>query len=607
MGSLLAFPLGNPSQPFYTGAQTVSSVPGEFPVAIGGHPYVVELKEYRRRTLPSLRQPQDTGEEPGENSLNTEGFWRRTQTDWSLGAGQEFFDNEDSSRRRFYTSKGVDPWTPNQLTLLSDTALRQSSANTNLKVLSVNGYFYFVDGATLKHTTTPDAPSWTTVTLTGVGAAITSITTDGSLVFVCDGSQVFKSTVGTNTSSVLTSTDADVVGYANGRLLAADANVIFEIAAAGTTTSIKTHDNASFVWNVIAGAPNGIYVAGNSGDRNEIYYIGVDSSAGSLLTPVHAMALPLGETLNCMAHYGGVMLLGTSVGVRVATIGSANELSHGPVIRIGSVQCVEPQGQFAWFGWTNYDGTSTGLGRVNLAEFTAPLVPAYATDLMATVQGNVLSAATFAGKRYFAVSASGMHGEAATKVSSGAVISGWVRYGTVERKFVSSIDLRHDTLPTGGSVTVTVSSDTGTTSDQGSSAVTGSLGPEVPVTLGAFNAEAFRVSMTLNRATDTAAGPTLRRWTARSLPMPFRTEEFIVPIILENTVDAFGSDKFFDPYVEFLYLKSLEAQRSVVTYQEGGGSYSVYVDAIEVRPVRWTDEHQFFEGLVLVRLLTVDA
>jgi hypothetical protein len=105
--------------PFYSGGTQSELVPSLYPVAINGHPYLIEWKEYRRRTIDALRQAQDTEQLPSEGSLSVEGFWPRFQGDWSLGAGQIHFDDRDQAyqtRRRFYASAGVDPWTPRQLT-----------------------------------------------------------------------------------------------------------------------------------------------------------------------------------------------------------------------------------------------------------------------------------------------------------------------------------------------------------------------------------------------------------------------------------------------------------------------------------------------------------
>ena len=603
------------SAPFFTGTDTVNNVPGEFPVAIAGHTYMIDLAQYKRRTLPALRPPQDTGAEPGENSLNTEGFWRRTQTDWSLGAGQMFYDDEQSSRRRFYTSKGIDPWTPLALSLHYDTALRESSTDTNLKTLSVNGYFYFVEGSTLKHTTDPSAssPTWTTVTTTGL-TTITGLATDGSTVYVCDNAKVMQGTVGGGSVANLGALAPKYLFFCNGRLIYMKADVVAEMVAAGTKTDIKDHDNSSFVWNAACGAPNGIYLAGNSGDRNEVYYVGVSSSTGALTAAVHAMSLPVGETLNCIEHDAAsdsFITLGTSKGFRIAQIREDNGLSYGPLVEItGGVQDFDARGKFVYFTYKNYDSTSTGVGRMNLAEFTEPLVPAYATDLMATTQGEVQSISNFGDKVYFAVSGAGLYGQTTTKVASGTVTSGWIRYGTSERKVVSSIDLRHDSMPAGGSIQVRVDADNGDMASTQASSTTSSLGPAAPLAVGTFTAEMFRVVTTIARATDTTTGPTLRRWTSRALALPFRTEEIIVPLMLSSLVESDvgeGADYYYDPYEEWLYLKGLESSRNVVRYQEGSGSYSVYVDGVEIRPTSWVEGHDFFQGIVLVRLLTVES
>ena len=601
-----------PSSPFYTGVGTSAQVPIPFPVGIGAHAYMIDVPKYRRRTLPALRPPSDTDAEPGENSLNTEGFWRRTQSDWSLGAGQDFFDNPDSSRSRFVSSKGVDVWTRDKLTLHYDTALRDAATATNLKTLSAGVNWYKVEGATLAFTTDPSAasPSFTAVTTTGIGT-ITGLATNGSTIYICDGTKIMQGSVGGSSLADLGSLGPDTLFFCNGRLIGCEGDDVYEITAAGAkanATDIKDHDNSSFVWNYAVGALNGIYISGNSGDRNEVYYLGTDSADGSLLAPVFAMNLPFGETLNCLEQYDRFILLGTSKGFRVALIGDDNGLAYGPLVEVsGGVGDFDFQGQYAWATCTNYDAVSTGLIRINLAEFTEPLVPAYATDLMATTQGTVQSVSTFAGKRYFAVSGVGFYGQETTRVASGTLVSSRVRFGTVERKVVSSIDFRHEVLA--GTVAASVASDDGTITATATSSTAGSLGPVTPLSLGSFDAESFQVTLTLTRdSTDTTTGPTLRRWTTRAIATPFRTEEIIVPVVMATAVQV--TDQItatYDPYDEFIFLKSLESSRSVIRYQEGSGTYNVYVDGVELQPQTWTTGNTFFNGLIVVRLLTVEA
>ena len=91
------------------------------PVELDGVSYLLDTTQYRRTTVPVSRQQRDNSREAGENTLDTTGAWVRSQTDWSYGAGQLYLDNEDSDRRRFYSSQGIDVWTKGQITLLPIT------------------------------------------------------------------------------------------------------------------------------------------------------------------------------------------------------------------------------------------------------------------------------------------------------------------------------------------------------------------------------------------------------------------------------------------------------------------------------------------------------
>jgi hypothetical protein len=42
-------------------------------------------------------------------------------------------------------------------------------------------------------------------------------------------------------------------------------------------------------------------------------------------------------------------------------------------------------------------------------------------------------------------------------------------------------------------------------------------------------------------------------------------------------------------------------------YQEGSLAYTCVVDQIQVKAEKWADDFSFFEGLILVRLLTLDV
>ena len=113
------------------------------PVQLDGTSFLVDTRQYARTTVPALREQRDNSAEAGENALDTSGAWTRSQTDWSYGAGQTHFDLDDSDRRRFHTSSGIDPWTKGSITLLPITEQKKSGAGTTQKVRRVGTYLFY--------------------------------------------------------------------------------------------------------------------------------------------------------------------------------------------------------------------------------------------------------------------------------------------------------------------------------------------------------------------------------------------------------------------------------------------------------------------------------
>jgi hypothetical protein len=613
------------NEPFFEGNPATSSnpqVPWEFPVALGGHAYLAELSLYERATVDYRREASDTETEPGEHSLSTRGAWRRTGSEWTFGAGQEFWDKTASDRTRFRTSKGVDIFSEqHRISLLHDTREIRNSANANLEPLSVSGRLYTPDGTALIHTNNPEnvSPTWADSDIHAGESPVTvnDITTDGTVIYAALGANgIHKTSLGSTTSTSLTTFAATIVQYANGRLIAADGDEVFEVAAAGTVTTIKDHDNASFIWQTISSSPAGIYVAGNAGDRAEIYFVGVDEETGALKVPIWASGLPDGETINVALFYEGVMLLGTSRGLRVALIRDDNGLNYAAPIEIDNgVTALEPQGEDCWFSWTNFDGLSTGLGRARLSRTTAPLVPVYASDLMATETGVVSGIATVADKRYFSIASKGLYAEFDNLVASGTLSQGFIDFGTIELKTAVSIDLRH--RPLYGTIRVDLVLDDDSEVPVGTSQTAGTTGPTAPFDVPGTKTNEFEVKLTFIRsATDATLGPTLHRWTFRALVNPLRLDAWSVPLHFREKLtmrapgDADGEERAFDCLEEFIYLKQLEATGAPVRYQEGTSSYNVQIENViapQDKDREWTRDRSFPQGLVVVRMVSVNA
>ena len=98
--------LGGPS--FFTGTGSTQVVPFVFPVAINGRAYMIDTKsnDFGRQFDARVRDSVDQSAEPGEQAINPQGLWRRSQSSWHYGAGQLYSDTADAEPYRFRSSKG---------------------------------------------------------------------------------------------------------------------------------------------------------------------------------------------------------------------------------------------------------------------------------------------------------------------------------------------------------------------------------------------------------------------------------------------------------------------------------------------------------------------
>ena len=598
------------------------------PVRLGDRKYNIDVTRLARATIDPIRQGFDTQGTPGEQSLNQAGVWKRSRDDWELGAGQREADTPESGLRRFFESTGINPWIKNELTLLPTTANTHTSTASNLymETASTGGYdyIYVCDGSDVAYST-DNGGNWSTLT-TPATSLILGIASDGTNVYIASTSEVQKIagiTVGSGTGNVWTMsgmTLGDGVWVANGYLIASDGPRLTVLPS--TTDEAISNDIVSDTfsqvdtWSSVIGTPSGIYAAGVQGNRSRIYFIGINDSTTDLLAPVIAAELPVGETVNVLAEYGGLITIGTSKGFRLAQITGGGFLTYGPRINIsGGTEVLEPQGEFIWFGWTNYDSSfdatpRSGLGRIGLAELTDVMVPAYASDLMAegegvtgTVQGVVT---TSSGIRLFSVSGDGVWQEQTTYLGTGTINEGRFRWGTTELKSVVSVDLRHSALLASESVAISLTSDDGSTATV-TSDTDGNYTPGIQ-SVSSVSGEYIAPQVTL--AGPGTSTPTLHRWTTRAIPMPFVAEVIQLPVVLTTQTRYENRDVYHDTYDDYAYIRSLLENRSLVTFEMGSESKTVYVAGVSYEQgaiSKWSDSHNWFEGVLTVSVVTVQS
>jgi hypothetical protein len=573
----------NPAPAFYTGSGATTLVPNVFPVAINGRPYLVDLKagSFRRQYDARVRDSVDQSNEPGEAAINPQGLWRRSQSSWHYGAGQAYGDTADAEAFRFNTSKGVDVWSKGQATLLKDTTQVLADVAATLQALTVGTRLYVATGGDVKHTT--DLSTFTNCT-SEPGGNVGGMATDGFNVFVAFAANgIHKVTTSSDAfASHITGTDTFVnLRYVKGRLMASEDNDVYNFTGSGVPGSpLFTHSNTGFRWVGFAGGQNHIYMGGFAGNQSLIYRTTIKADASSLDTPIVALELPAGEIITGLDSYLNYVLIGTTKGIRVATSDTDGNLVAGALINIGSsVTSFTGEGRFVWFNYTNFDATSTGLGRLDLSVFIASNQPAYASDLMVTAQGVVSSVNTINSRPVFVVVGSGIYVEHATDlVPTGYLESGIYRWGVPDAKFIPKWDIR--CRPLNGSVTLSIKSDGGSYHDF--QAFTLPLGKEKTFTGLEDRVFETEAKITIGRsATNNTACPELTRWMGRAYAAPLRSQIFSVPLIMHHKLSIRGREYFQDVNNEMTFLRDLVDTPRIVTYQENEEAYSVIVENVQ--------------------------
>jgi hypothetical protein len=558
---------------------------------------VYPLLGMRRQSLPAQKEQVDSSTEPGEASLTPLDLWRRTQDDWGLGSGQNYFDRnekgdragDEPSRSRFQTSQGINPWTIGEIGLLNDTTLSLASANTNLQLVVAGARLYVSDGTNVKYTT--NLTAWNTVT-SPPGAAVTSMATDGYTVYIAFGSGTTIRTTNTGTGAMAAwgaTHQADLLGFVRNRLIGTLGTGVFNYTSSSASTTLTpTFLTAptGFTWNAIGETFSHILVAGNVGDKAMVWGTTILPEGTNLGAMRVVGRLPDGENIRSLGFYLGFVLLGTTKGVRIA-FGGEGDVTPGPLIpTTSSVLAFEPQDNFVWYGLTNFTATATGLGRLNLADFVASLKPATASDLMTTgsVQGAVSSVVSFLNRRVFAVQGSGIWTENITQtVASGTLDVGRVTYGVPERLFAKYVET-NQSIGAGGGITVAAATDGGAFGS--ASALTGA-GTTVTLADGAGDTLIGRdvnLRFTLTRQTDLSS-PELYRWTLRAYPIVKVGEALELTVDLRDLYSGqweHDQEYLIDVADEFAFLKGLRTSGLPVTLQIGEERMEALIDSVEL-------------------------
>lgn len=602
------------SEPYLNSSTAATSplVPGYLSIAINGRAYLAETgftpfkqDAYRSDSIAPIADKTDITNIPGEASVNTEGLWRVSMQDWGKGAGQEYLDRRASQSQydRFFTSKGIYPWQQNRASLLNDVVAVHSSG-AELQVLTVGSFVYINDNGTIRYQSgTLTVGGWSTVA--GVTAAQTSnaLATDGNNVYIAAGSGstagiYLITSPGSTAASWITGAAIDYVWYAGGELMAAHNNILYNVTTATSTAgptalpaALYTQPNAKFVFSSCAAGNSWVYLGGftsNTASTQSLIYKTQQNGTGTgLLVPITAATLPGGELCYSLYAYANFILVGTSLGARFCETlglndpgGNAGDLKLGPIVpdqiqQVSSpVKCFVGQFRFIWFGWSNYDAVSTGLGRMDLSTFIDQQAPAYTSDLMVTGNGQVTSmdwynglnniAGVTTGSPIFVLGGTGVYTSASTLVAEGTIDTGLITAGLPDQKIALFADFRARGVGGVGAVVVVDGATTYTVATQ--NLANQLMEQSLPTSL---KGEEFDFQINLFPNVAKTAGPTLRRAMMKFLPAVVSGTQHKVIINLFRTAETLGVDQAFFPYQEFAILDSLRQAATPIQYQEG--------------------------------------
>lgn len=595
-------------------------VPSIFPIAIDGNPYNIDLNNpmggnlYRRDSVALLRTQADSARTAGESSVSPEIFWRRSFDSWHAGAGQTHADRETSNPYRFRSSKGMDVWDRGELKALNDVTAQNSfetptppAPNGNIQLVAAGSRLYVIN-ANKTYYTTSTSGTWTWVNVTGNPAETpVSIASDGNKVWIAYPSAIYVTDTSSSSMTSLSTAPSTHtwtgIWFNKDHLFAsASDGSMYEIPASGTENEIIGHHGTEFTWTSATGVGGFHYFAGVKGDKSIIYKITLQDTATALGPAIVCGELPDGEIVRHLGSYLGYLIIGTSKGVRFANTDANGYVTIGGLIETGQpVYCSEGQDRFVWFGWGNYDSVSSGLGRMDLAEFTAALTPAYSSDLMAgkpelktstsspvaavPILGNVTSVVTYNNKRVFAVSAKGVFAESTSKVPLATLDTGLISHGIIDNKYAAFLDARMEPLASNTVIKLSHSVDSGAFVASGSQNTDGYV----------YTGEFFVGDQGRNfelRVTFGDIGPdplvtsdvTCTGFMLRSYPAPKRVSKFSVPIMLFDSINVADRDWAGNPSADFEFLSTLHKRQLPFTYQEGEISYTVVMDDYQWLP-----------------------
>jgi hypothetical protein len=415
-----------------------------------------------------------------------------------------------------------------------------------------------------------------------------------------------------------------VMEYTKERIVMCVNDKVYEFASSATTlpSPVYSHNDPDHVFTSITSSGAAIYIAGYSGIQSNIYKFTL-STAGAMPTltsAITAAELPVGETVFKISYYLGNMAIGTSEGMRMADVNSADgSITYGALI----FESDQPVYDFAFrdrYIWaaTGVDG-QVGVTRVDMGQPLGNLLFPYAYDLYdpADTLGHHTTASAFMGdtnRLAFCNAGNGSDGtiyveSESTLMASGTLRTGYVRYNTLELKIFKLMQARVDTTNGGLFIDSIDYADNffriGTFAQE-------AIVPEVNINYPQASQEYLGFQFTLTRSnTDSTKGPLFTGYQIKALPAIPRQRLIQYPLsCFDHESDHFGVEVGFEgsAYDRMVQLESIENIGDTIRVEDfrTGESYIGLIEELDFRNTTPSDKRfSGYGGTLLVTIRTV--
>jgi hypothetical protein len=491
-------------------------------------------------------------------------------SDFSGGAGQEFYHKPNRNPTAFYTSEGFDISRPGVMKHLWDAA-KASTVTTSVGVLAqVQDLPFVADGVGVKRGDGAFPGTWTTEDphVAEGNQTVLDLAASGNELYAALGVNGVhrRNAAGTwahfqpDAATNLDVGTATLVAWAKDRLIAVGTagTQIFEVTTDSTPSALKTLPTG-WVFTDIFETGQFIYAPAintNSG-LSRIHIFGLASS-GTTLEDRGSTPLPDGQLCYSGTGYLDAVFLGC--GKRNASGGydpliyqaTPAESGHLMLQKLAeeegagatnlSVGAVAPLGESVLFGWTQTSGASSGEAREGLAIFhlgRAAFANHIRKQAPAGTPQRIISITVYKGRILFSLEGDGLYYEDLDNYAPEAyIISSIADYFNAGSKTWSYLEQAYKPLPSGSSVTLdytTKHPEDDTWAEALNDSTASSESAET--SLSRTESRIFAVRLNSNALADQSDAPTILSFAIRSNPLPMAAEYNLVRYLRINPSD----------------------------------------------------------------------